>query len=74
MPGVIFWNWKSGPLLPFDAKFTAVVGKAIRGRKYSPGEKPTQEEIDSAHAQYIEEIKRIHKKHYELSQVPLKIY
>ena len=37
LPGVIFWAKKSGLLLPPDADFTAIVGKAIKGKTYNDG-------------------------------------
>lgn len=43
MPGVIFWNKKSTILMPFDARFVAVVGKGIKGRVYKEGEKASEE-------------------------------
>ena len=60
--------------MPWDIPFIAIIGKGIKGRHYETGEKATQEEIDQVHADYIEEIKRIHKKHIDLINSPLKIY
>ncbi len=51
-----------------------MVGKGIKGRVYQSGERPSNEEVDEAHAQYIEELKRMHEKHRELNELPLKIY
>ena len=53
-PGVIFWNKQTGILMPFDAHFLAIVGKGIKGKVYKEGEKATEEEINKAHAEYIE--------------------
>jgi len=40
--------------MPFDAHFLAIVGKGIKGKVYKEGEKATEEEINKAHAEYIE--------------------
>ena len=74
LPGVFYWSKQSALLLPFNLHYVAVVGKGIKGRVYHEGEKATKEEINKAHGEYIEEIKRMHAKHSELCQVPLKLY
>ena len=73
LPAILYCNWKTGLFISRDVDFIAVVGKGIKGRHYKEGEKATQEEIDSSHAAYIEEIKRIHEKHKNLNGAPLKI-
>lgn len=74
MPGCIYWSKSSGPFLPRNLDWIAVVGKGIRGKNYTEEQEPTREEIDEIHENYIEEIKRVHAKYQHLSQVPLKIY
>ena len=74
MPAIFYWNLKYGPYLPRDLDWIAVVGKGIKGRKYAEGEKPSSEEIDKVHAEYIAEIKRMHEKYKKESGVPLVIY
>ena len=74
MPGVLYWNKASGPFLPRDLDWIAVVGRGIRGKYYTNGQEPTAEEINEIHERYIEEIKRVHAKHEKLSKVPLRIY
>ena len=40
--------------LPTDVPYISVIGKGIKGRNYGPSEKATHEEVNEAHAQYIE--------------------
>lgn len=60
--------------LPFDVEMVQVIGKGIR-RKKVENEDLSSEEIEEAHAQYINELNRIHEKYRHLGgNVDLIIY
>jgi 2-acylglycerol O-acyltransferase 2 len=75
IPTVIFWS-KLGLLFPPGIVIHTLIGKGIKGTKsYGEDEMPTHEEINYAHAMYIEEIKRMYEKHKAKNgNAPIAIY